>query len=358
MAPIKPWLLKPKRSLGIFEGISGVLDDRDQRAQAAQKAQESLEDRMAMRDTRAAQAKSRSLDDALKQAEIAAASRPPERKIVGEVTDPTTGQVYNRYSDGTAEPVRMGGAPSVAMPSGHENDDAEHGPSERQAPAQPPASLRVGVKPAPAKDPILREVGGDLYDVTDPKKPVLVQKGKAPGPTEAQIGARETRKGAREDRLQQNFQQDPAVKQAGVIANAVAQLKAAAAQKTPQGDLNMIYGIVKLRDPNSAVREGEIDLQRAARSVGTRVTAAWQKAVAGHTLTDTERAEIMRLADQTVDEQGKLVAPVQKRYGLESRQVGADSAFVAPDPFAGVRVQKTAAGVVAKYGLTPPARKP
>ena len=139
----------------------------------------------------------------------------------------------------------------------------------------------------------------------------------------------------REDRLQQNFQQEPAIRHAGLLANAVAQLKASSAQKTPQGDLNMLYGAVKLRDPN-AVREGELALNNKARSAHTQLFALWDRVESGRILTDEERQQIMDLVRETVTQQSSLVAPVQARYGKRAREIGADSAFVAPDPFAGV----------------------
>lgn len=140
----------------------------------------------------------------------------------------------------------------------------------------------------------------------------------------------------REQALRSDYQQEPVIKQAGALASAVAQLRASAAEKTPQGDLNMLYGAVKLRDPN-AVREGELALNNKARSAHTQLFALFDRVKEGRILTDEERAQIMSLVDQMVAQQSNLIRPIQKTFGEKSRQYGADSAFVARDPFEGVR---------------------
>lgn len=209
--------------------------------------------------------------------------------------------------------------------------------------------------PTPKPDVEFRD--GQIVDkASATARPVAGYVAPQKGPSEASIGAAEGRRAQREDRLQQNFQQEPAIKQAGLLSNAVAQLRASASQKTPQGDLNMLYGAVKLRDPN-AVREGELALNNKARSAHTQLFALFDRVASGRILTDQERQQILDLVDQTVSEQSKLVAPVQARFGAMARQAGADSAFVAPDPFGGVRkapaVAAPDAGTVRGLNLQP-----
>jgi methylmalonyl-CoA mutase N-terminal domain/subunit len=70
--PIKPWMLRPKQSLKVFEGLGNVLDAREQR-------QQTLEDRLARDQDRKAQADSRSLEDRLRQMQIDKMNNPEER---------------------------------------------------------------------------------------------------------------------------------------------------------------------------------------------------------------------------------------------------------------------------------------
>lgn len=199
------------------------------------------------------------------------------------------------------------------------------------------AGTFASVAPPKVDPPKRQVVDGQIVDVdAGTAAPIAGYVAPPKVQSDAQKAAAEGRIGQRENQLHDDFQNDPAVKQGGAIANAVAQLRASAQHRTPQGDLNMIYGIVKLRDPGSVVREGEIDLQKAARSLGTQVTSAWQKALSGKVLTDEERGQIMDLVNSTVDEQQKLVNPVMARYGAAARGAKADSAFVAPNPLEAV----------------------
>lgn len=155
-----------------------------------------------------------------------------------------------------------------------------------------------------------------------------------------------------EERLRGAYQQNPVVKNAYGVANAVSQIESSATQKTPQGDLAMIYGLVKFLDPASAVREGEIDLARAARSVGTQVVGAWKKATAGRVLTDQERQNILGLLADRVGRENARVAPVQSIFGRRAAAIQGDSSYVAPSPFEGMNA-RTAGGTNPYKGKKP-----
>jgi hypothetical protein len=147
----------PKKSLGIFEGLGGLLDARQER-------QQTLEDRLAQKQQRESSAKSRTIEDALNQARLDAMSRPQAPKIIGRETDPVTGEVVVIRDDGSAEPVKMAGG-RAAPPMGHDADDAMHGYGEPQQ-APPPATLKMGVKP---KDEPLETVMRDGRRVLVPR---------------------------------------------------------------------------------------------------------------------------------------------------------------------------------------------
>lgn len=146
----------------------------------------------------------------------------------------------------------------------------------------------------------------------------------------------------RESSLAAEYQRNPIVQDAYAQANAAIQIQALARNvDNPQGDLDIIYQVVKLRDPGSVVREGEIDLQRAARSLGTQIATLWNKAKSGRMLTAQERAQIVALVDTKLDAVQQRVSPVMRDFGARSREWGADSSFVAPNPLAGARGAST-----------------
>ena len=63
-----------------------------------------------------------------------------------------------------------------------------------------------------------------------------------------EVPRNEARIAAREDRLQQNYNQEPAIKQAGLLANAVAQLRASAEQKTGLKHIKGLPGECQTRE--------------------------------------------------------------------------------------------------------------
>jgi hypothetical protein len=153
----------------------------------------------------------------------------------------------------------------------------------------------------------------------------------------SQVLAQGQRQNSNAMRMEQNYGNEENIKRGKEYASAFQGIKAAEKDSNPQTNLAMMYEAVKMRDPN-AVREGELGLQLRARGVPQWVEGMWARAAKGNMLTDTERRQIVNWAKEKVTEQRKLVTPIQARYGAQLRGMGqaADSAFVAPDPFAGV----------------------
>ncbi len=287
--------------LGIFQQLAGVRDKRAARQAAEVQAQQTLEDRLAQQTTRDQVAKSRTIEDALKQAQTNKLNAPPA-PVEDEWDRFETDDGFVEQNKRTREvrPIRSG---FMGQMQGKQPTKAPQYDSER---------------------------GGFVTPDGFQKVPGLPTKPKSDN------GAAVTRQLGREKSLADQYQNNPHVKQAYGVSEAAAQIRAAASQvNNPQGDLDIIYSVVKIRDPNSVVREGEIDLQRAARSLGTQVVQAWQKAAAGRMLTPAEREQIVGLVGVKENALRQQIAPVQKRFGEQSRKFGADSSFVAPDPFEG-----------------------
>lgn len=148
--------------------------------------------------------------------------------------------------------------------------------------------------------------------------------------------------------LRDDYANNPTIKRAADYASAYQGIVAAAAESNPQSNLAMMYEAVKMRDPN-AVREGELALQRNARSVPGWMYGYWEKAAKGNVLTPVERQQIVEWARQKIVEQDKVVRPIQSEFGAAARRFGvqADSSFIAPSPFRGT-------GVVERQPAPPP----
>lgn len=152
----------------------------------------------------------------------------------------------------------------------------------------------------------------------------------------ANAAVQETRKMRQESSLAQRYQNNPIVKQGYGQANALAPVSSALAQDTPVGDLMALYGIVKLYDPNSVVREGEIKLAQSAMSLPTKLRVLLSNAAYGRKLTPEYRQQIAGIAQEIVSQQKSLVNPVMADYGRDAARFGVDSASVAPDMFRGI----------------------
>ena len=163
---------------------------------------------------------------------------------------------------------------------------------------------------------------------------------------------KEQQRFSREQGLADDFRQEQDIKDAKGVAGAVTTIRAALNSPSPQGDLAAIYALVKLYDPGSVVREGEISLTQSAASLPEQVRRMYEGWTQGKKLTPQMRQDLASIANSIVGERQGQINPTLARYGEKARRWGADSAAVAPNPFEGATVQ-TPDSVFQKYGLTP-----
>lgn len=70
-------------------------------------------------------------------------------------------------------------------------------------------------------------------------------------------------------------------------------LQAAANDPSPAGDLAIAYGFLKILDPGSIVREGEVQLTADAGSLAQRVAGDFKRVFSGERLTDGQREDFI-----------------------------------------------------------------
>lgn len=210
----------------------------------------------------------------------------------------------------------------------------------QQAPTDPGAraQLQARGKDLPKRTtPVFGDPDYEAYQASQlkdfEKRQQIEARYRPPSPAATQMG--EQRAFQREQSLQADYANDPTVKQAKAYASAYAGILAAAKSNDAQSNLALMYEAVKMRDPN-AVREGELALQKSARSVPEWMRQYWNKAATGNVLSETERQQIVNWAGEKIHMQRSLVEPIQQRAGEAARRAGVDSAYVAPDPFAGI----------------------
>lgn len=86
---------------------------------------------------------------------------------------------------------------------------------------------------------------------------------------------------------------------------ALDKVKSAIAADSPAGDIAAIYGVMKVWDPGSTVREGEFATAQNAGGVPERIQALYNKVLSGTRLTAEQRQDFLRQAQAAHAAQAK-----------------------------------------------------
>ncbi|MBT8145454.1 MAG: hypothetical protein KJN90_01295 [Gammaproteobacteria bacterium] len=82
-----------------------------------------------------------------------------------------------------------------------------------------------------------------------------------------------------------------------IIDSAYEKIQRVSTEETATGDMSMIFGIMKLNDPNSTVREGEYATASNAGGVSDRLRNIYNMAIDGQKLTGRQRTQFLATAD-------------------------------------------------------------
>ena len=136
-----------------------------------------------------------------------------------------------------------------------------------------------------------------------------------------------------------SFQNDyrAATKPSYARAQAYESMMQAAKDPSAKGDLTMVYSFIKALDPESVVREGEIDLVNANRSVPDKVKGYAQKLATGQNLLPNERQDLIKQAQTLTQTDYKRSRNDVKAYRDNAQRLGLDADLYAPDPYAGFK---------------------
>jgi len=135
------------------------------------------------------------------------------------------------------------------------------------------------------------------------------------------------------------------------------------ARKAPnssQGDIALIYAVGKIMDPESVVREGEMNLIIKSGSPSERISGMVNYLGGGGRLTPGARANLLKMLDTAVGERTKMYDAARQSYGTVAQRIGIPQEMVfaeiprpqagapAPDPGGIPRVTNDA-----EYALIP-----
>lgn len=138
---------------------------------------------------------------------------------------------------------------------------------------------------------------------------------------------------ARADKLRQQYEANPYVKNAAVIASQLMVMEGANKRPDAAGDLAMIFGYMKVLDPGSVVREGEFANAQNAAGVPDRIRNAYNRALQGTRLNPDQRAQFLTQGRNIAAQNRQLLQQQNERYRAIAQQYGVPSDLIVYDPF-------------------------
>jgi len=115
------------------------------------------------------------------------------------------------------------------------------------------------------------------------------------------------------------------------IRNAYQQVAGAAKNPDAAGDLSLIFGYMKMLDPNSVVRETEFANAQNAAGVPDRVRNLWNRAITGERMNPKQREEFIGQARRIWSQAHGNQARVRKTYSDRATKFGIDPSMVLDD---------------------------
>lgn len=130
------------------------------------------------------------------------------------------------------------------------------------------------------------------------------------------------------DSLRKEFNSLPEVKNYRTVIPIIQSIKTA--KDTPAGDLDFIYAVGKILDPDSVVREGEMNLVIKSGGPMERFKGAVNNVMGNGRLTPTIRANLMQMLTQRVSEleRGYKAAETMYRTNAERRGLPTNEIFM------------------------------
>lgn len=123
------------------------------------------------------------------------------------------------------------------------------------------------------------------------------------------------------------------------VRDGFSNLRTAAQDRTPSGDIQLIYSFMKTQDPGSTVREGEFATAKNTAGISDKIINLYNNTLNGTRLSDKQRDEFLRLGQKNYDvglsQQNKLADAYRKkasRFGLQPDNVVSDYSIIDANP--------------------------
>lgn len=143
--------------------------------------------------------------------------------------------------------------------------------------------------------------------------------------------------------LRKEFDQLPEVKNYKQALPAFTSIVDASKRNTPQSDINLVYGIAKLYDPNSVVREGEYNTVANSPNIPERIKGYAQYIAGGGKLSPQVKAQIVQEATSRIGSYENEFTAARNNYSDIAKRSGGDASLLFPSEFkpAAERVKAT-----------------
>jgi hypothetical protein len=105
--------------------------------------------------------------------------------------------------------------------------------------------------------------------------------------------------------LREKFDAEPETRKYRVAQTALHQIRSSAESGTGVGDISLIYQYIKMLDPDTGVREGEIALAGQTGSLPDRVVNTYNNILKGHKLSDKQRKQFADEASRLLQVRSK-----------------------------------------------------
>ena len=130
--------------------------------------------------------------------------------------------------------------------------------------------------------------------------------------------------------LRKEFEALPEVKNYKQALPSYKGIEDAATRNTPMSDVNIVYGIAKLYDPNSVVREGEYATVANSPAIPERIKGYAQYLAGGGKLTATVKAQILAEAKSRMSTYEDQYSQARKNYEDIAARSKADPTLLFP----------------------------
>lgn len=142
--------------------------------------------------------------------------------------------------------------------------------------------------------------------------------------------------------LRKEAQARPEVKQFQAVSSGYNKMLGAVKNPSAAGDMSLIYGFMKMQDPESSIKEGEYASAEQAAGVDDRLITLYNKAKDGQILSPNQRKDFLSQAKSLYNVNKTQYDALTNRYKGLSTKYGVDPSMVIDEGMYAVEPQQAA----------------